>query len=236
MARCPHLGLEEHGTSPFPFPSPSHHCYLTMPELPVGQREQKRYCLSKRYQDCPLFLSQYARDVLAATVGPEAAVESPLAEPTEAMVGIAGHTGAPEEPAEVGVAQTAPEPRVEPASREEVKRSTPQEMPTHEPPAAREGVRLADAAAWPETGARRVRSPASKALLWTASGGALLVFVCVIGLVLVGAASSFLRIDTASPQLMSSAPSLLLAVSLASFGGAILLLGLLLWALRQGPR
>jgi hypothetical protein len=244
VARCPHLGLEEYGTSPFPFPSPSHHCYLTLPGLPVGQREQQRYCLSKRYEDCPLFLSHYSQDALAArlpedtpaTVGPEAAVESPVREHMEAIVGMAGDTGAPEEPMEVGAAQTAPEPHIEPASRAEVKPPALQEMPTAEPRVAREGVGVADTAAWPETGARRVGSPVSKALLWTATGGALLLFVCVAGLLLVGAASSALRIDTTSLQVISRAPSALLAVSLASFGCAILLLGLLVWALSQGPK
>jgi hypothetical protein len=244
VARCPHLGLEERGTSPFPFPSPSHHCYLTMPGLPIGQREQQRYCLSKMHKDCPLLLSHYAQDLPAArvpetspaTVAPEATVESPLGEPMEAMTGTAGHTGTPEEPTEVGVAQTATQPHVEPARGEEVNAPVTREMPIQEPPVAQEGVGVAETAAWSETGARRVGTPVARALLWTASGVALLLFVCVAGLVLVRAASSSLRIDTVSLQIISRSPSGLLAVSLASFGGASLLLGLLVWTLRQGPK
>jgi hypothetical protein len=244
VARCPYLGLEEHGTNPFPFPSPSHHCYLTMPGLPVGQREQQRYCLSKRFEDCPLFLSHHAQEQLGArlpetsgaSVGSAPSVESPLGEPMDAIMGMAGDTGTPEDIGEESAAQEALEPHVKPPGGEAVKTAVTREMPIQQPPVAREGVVASDAAPWTETGARRIRSPVSRALLWTASGAALLVFVCVAGLVLVGAASLLLPIDTASLQAIPRAPSGLLAVSLASFGGAILLLGLLVWALRQGPK
>jgi hypothetical protein len=281
VARCPHLGLEEHGTTPFPFPSPSHHCYLTTPALPVGQREQQRYCLSKRYQDCPLYASHFPQETLVARVpettpaslGLRADVESPLREPVEAVEAeeqtrepaAEKATGmretepsAPREPlaeepvvarqgagvteaardkaTEVVTRQAAPEPRIEPASIEEVERPLHGEALIQQPPVAPAGDGVTGASeAWTEVPAR-ARSPVSKTLLWTALGGAFLIFICVGGLAVVGVASSSLGIDPASLLHITPAPSALLVVSLASFLGAVPLLALLIWVLRQGPR
>jgi hypothetical protein len=280
VARCPHLGLEEQGTSPFPFPSPSHHCYLTTPGLPVGQREQQRYCLSKRYQDCPLYASHFGQEKLVARVpettpaslSPEAGVESPLREPVEAVeaeeqtrepaVKATGmreiEPSAPREPlaeeplvakegagvteaardkaTEIVTSQAAPEPGLEPASMEEVERPLHREAPIQEPPVAPAGEVVRGAADPSPATRARARSPVSKTLLWTALGGALLIFVCVGGLAVVGVTSSSLGIDPASLLHITPAPSALLVVSLASFLGAVPLLALLIWVLRQGPR
>jgi hypothetical protein len=281
VARCPHLGLEEHGTTPFPFPSPSHHCYLTTPALPVGQREQQRYCLSKRYQDCPLYASHFPQETLVARVpettpaslGLRADVESPLREPVEAVeaeeqtrepaaVKATGmretEPSAPREPlaeepvvarqgagvteaardkaAELVTPRLPAEADVEPASEEVAKYPPPQGIPIQQP----QVVQAASAAIGTtepstETGAR-ARSPVSKTLLWTAMGGALLLFLCVGALVVVGIVSSPLGVDAVSLLRISSAPSALLVVSLASFVGAVPLLALLIWVLRHGPR
>lgn len=91
MPRCPYLGLEQEGTTPFPFPSSSHHCYTSEEGLPIGQQEQERYCLTKKYSSCPLFVSQPFQegvaDKLPETVAeekkPEVVVEPPLKETAE---------------------------------------------------------------------------------------------------------------------------------------------------------
>ncbi len=70
MARCPYLSLEEEGASPFPFTSASHRCYVSRKGVPIGQREQERYCLSKRYKDCPLFLSHSLQPGLTEDLAP----------------------------------------------------------------------------------------------------------------------------------------------------------------------
>jgi hypothetical protein len=91
MPRCPYLGLEQDGTSPFPFPSSSHHCYISEEGIPVGQQEQERYCLTKKYSSCPLFISQPFQEEIADKLPeavaeekkPEVVVEPPLKEATE---------------------------------------------------------------------------------------------------------------------------------------------------------
>jgi len=294
VARCPHLGLGEHGTTPFPFPSPSHHCYLATPALLVGQREQQHYCLSKRYKECPLYVSRFPQETLDARVpettparlGAEAAVESPLKERVEARE---ADEQTRDEAPQVAVPPKAPEPAVQPASMKEMEPPAPREPLAEEPlvikdklgvpeptldkvaesvtprvarkpdiePARMEEVErprsgevlvqepslsAADdevtgaAEPSPEGDARPRRLRVSSKVLWTAMGGAFLLFVCVGGLVVVGVVSSSLGIDAASLLHISSAPNALLVVSVASFLGAIPLLALVIWVLRQGPR
>jgi hypothetical protein len=93
MPRCPFLGLEEDGTAPFPFTSPSHRCYTSAEGLPIGQQEQERYCLAKKYTSCPLFLSQSFQGGLAdrlpgARTGeekPQVVAEPPLKDTVEPL-------------------------------------------------------------------------------------------------------------------------------------------------------
>jgi hypothetical protein len=125
VARCPHLGLEEYGTTPFPFPSPSHHCYLTTPGLPVGQREQQRYCLSKRYKGCPLYVSQFGQETVAASL-PEtipASLEAPLREPVQGRV---TDEETSDKPPRVAGPPTAAEPAVQAGTTEETEPSATQ--------------------------------------------------------------------------------------------------------------
>ena len=73
MAVCPYLFLEEQGTSPFPFASVSHRCYVTGSGLPIGQREQRTYCLVKHYTLCPFFPVQERAAIELDTI-PESVV------------------------------------------------------------------------------------------------------------------------------------------------------------------
>lgn len=84
MAVCPYLLLEEQGSSPFPFPSVSHRCHVTGTGVPVGQREQRTYCLVKRHTLCPFFPVQEAVAIELDTIlesAPPARAETPTKEP-----------------------------------------------------------------------------------------------------------------------------------------------------------
>lgn len=92
MPRCPYLSLGEEGTTPFPFSSSSHRCYVSEKRLPIGQREQERYCLTRRYTSCPLFLSQSIQEGLADELSeavveekPEVVAEPPLKETVQPL-------------------------------------------------------------------------------------------------------------------------------------------------------
>jgi len=242
VARCPHLGLEEPGTSPFPFSSPSHHCYVSLPGVTVGQREQRRYCLTRRHTTCPLFPSPPLEETPLAAA-PEPALAG--ADMEEVAVSLTQEPlVAPkvqERPVDIPRPVLPPETAPEPVARAVVKEPV-------EPPIEREIV----AEHRPHTGVaaeetRLVEEPAldaapkitaktapglRRALPWAAAGVAVIGFLCIGALAGLYVAGPISAISLTTLQLPSLGPGSLLLVSGASFAGAGLLLGLLLWARR----
>jgi hypothetical protein len=242
VARCPHLGLEEPGTSPFPFPSPSHHCYVSLPGVAVGQREQRRYCLTRRYTSCPLFPSPpleepslaVAAELALTGAGIEEATSSRPPEPVagpeeyERPVGI---------PVAVQRPETAPESVTREAAREPFGPAIEREMIPEQHPrtgAAVEEIRLAEQPA-PVAGHVVVAKTAPglrRALRWAAAGVAVVALACIGALAALYLTGPLSRISLATLQLPSLGPSSLLLLSGVSFAGAAALLGLLLWSRR----
>lgn len=243
MARCPHLGLEEPGTSPFPFASPSHHCYVSLPGVTVGQREQRRYCLTRRHTTCPLFPSPPLEETpLAAAPEPvwlrTDMEEVELSLPQEPLVVPVVQ----ERPVDIPMAVRPPETPPEPVAREVVKEPVkPQidgETVAEHPPrtfvAAEETRAVEEPAldAAPEITAKTapgLRRP----LPWAAAGVAAVALPCIGVLVALYTAGPISGISLTTLQLPSLCPGSLLLLSGASFAGAGLLLGLLLWARRR---
>ena len=242
MARCPHLGLEEPGTSPFPFPSPSHHCYVSLPGVTVGQREQRRYCLTRRHTTCPLFPSPPPEET-PLTAAPEPAwlrtdmEEVAVSLPQEPLVAPKVQKRPVDIPRAVPPPETAPEPVTREVVREPVKPPIEREMVAEHRPhtgVAAEETRLVqepalDAA--PEITAKTAPG-LRRALPWAAAGLAAVALPCIGALVALYVAGPISRISLTTLQLPSLGPGSLLLVSGASFAGAGLLLGLLLWARR----
>ncbi len=245
MARCPHLGLEEMGSSPFSFPSVSHHCYVSVPGRPAGQREQETYCLTNRHVTCPLFPSPPEEEVLVVAVPepmPEI-VEPETVERTRATEAI--ETREVQEPppdlsVEIIPREAVPEPVVGQPSVDEIKAPVAEEILVEPgpavPAATEESVAMEEPArdvpSEPTEGITPVRS---RSLPWAVAGVAALALLCfgaVVMGVVVGLASG---IDVTTVQLPTLGSSLLLVVSAASFVGAILMLALLLWARGRGP-
>ena len=245
MARCPHLRLEEMGSSPFPFPSVSHHCYVSMPGRPASQREQETYCLTKRHTTCPLFPSPPEEEMpvvavpeaMPESVGPEAVVRTRATDTIETRE---VQERLPDRSVEILPPEAGPEPTVEQPSLEEVAAPVTEEIlvepgpavlaATEEPSAIVEPSRAVPSEPPPGITAVRFRG-----LPWAAAGVAALALLCfgaVVMGVVVGLASG---IDISTLQLATPGSSLLLVVSAASFVGAILMLALLLWARRRGP-
>lgn len=241
MARCPHLGLEEPGTSPFPFPSPSHHCYVSLPGVTVGQREQRRYCLTRRHTICPLFPSPPLEETPLAAA-PEPAVmgadmeEVAVSPPQEPLVAPKVQKRSVDIPRAVRPPETPPEPVTRKAVREPVKPKIDGETVAEHPPrtfvAAEETSAVEEPAldASPETVAK---TPVLRgALPWLAASVAVLGFLCIGALAGLHVAGPISGIKLTTLQLPSLCPGSLLLVSGGSFAGAGLLLGLLLRARR----
>lgn len=72
---CPSLGLLEDADSSHAFPSNLNYCHHNQPACPVQIIHQEEFCLSGKYQKCPVFLrqqkkpSRYARRVRANKAG-----------------------------------------------------------------------------------------------------------------------------------------------------------------------
>jgi len=243
VARCPHLGLEEPGTNPFPFPSPSHHCYVSLPGVTVGQRDQRRYCLTRRHTTCPLFPSPPLEET-PLTAAPEPALvgedtgEVQVSLPQEPLVAPKVQERPVDIPRAVPPTETPPEPVTREAVREPVKPPIEREMVAVHPPTI--GV--------PEEVTRLVEEPAldaapeitamtapglRRALPWAAAGVAAVALPCIGALVALYVAGPISGISLTTLQLPSLCPGSLLLLSGASFVGAALLLGLLLWARRR---
>ena len=243
MARCPHLGLEEPGTSPFPFASPSHHCYVSLPGVTVGQREQRRYCLTRRHTTCPLFPSPPLEET-PLTAAPEPALvgedmgEVKVSLPQEPLVAPKVQKRPVDIPRAVPPPETAPEPVTREAVREPEKPPIEREMVAEHRPhtgVAAEETRLVEEPALdaaPEITAKTapgLRRP----LPWAAAGVAAVALPCIGALVALYVAGPLSGISLTTLQLPSLCPGSLLLLSGASFAGAGLLLGLLLWARRR---
>jgi len=246
MAQCPHLSLEEYGTTPFPFPSSSHRCYVSEVRLPIGQQEQERYCLTKKYPSCPLFLSQSVREKpadepsppMARPARPEVAVEPPREEPVEALP---TQEEPVEKPIEVLRIDRSPEPVVKQPLTDKVEPPLRQEGLTGEPPPADASGKPPSVVAEPSLSKTPetvggAPSVAFRVLPWAAAGGLVLTLLCVGVLAVVSAAPSLPQIHPPSLTLSSLWPGGLLLISATSFMVAVLLIGLLLWARRSAPK
>jgi hypothetical protein len=244
VARCPFLGLAEMGSNPFPFPSVSHHCYVSMPGRPADQGQQETYCLTDRHAICPLFPSAPEEEVLVEAA-PEPVPESLEREAvvktraTEAIETEEAQEPQPDRSVEIFPPGKIPEPAVKQAVVAEVAAPAAKEILAEPEPVApgatEESVAIEEPArAVPSEPPPGLASVRSRGLLRAVAGVAALAFLClgamVVGIV-VGLASG---IDISTLRLPTPGSSLLL-VSGVSFAGAVLLLGLLLWARRQGP-
>ena len=175
-------------------------------------------------------------EAMPESVEPGAVVRTRATEPMEAPE---IQEPLPDRSVEVLPPETGPEPTVEQPSLEEVAAPVTEEIlvepgpavlaATEEPSAIVEPSRAVPSEPAPGITAVRFRG-----LPWAVAGVAALALLCigaVITGVVVGLASG---IDISTLRLPTPGSSLLL-VSGASFAGAVLLLGLLLWARRQGP-
>ena len=245
MARCPYLSLEEYRTEPFPFPSSSHRCYVSEVRLPIGQQEQERYCLTKKYTSCPLFLSQSVREKPADEPSPPmarpAAPEVTLEPPREEPVGAPPTQEEPvEKPIDVQRIDRSPEPVVERLLPEKVELPLAQEALPGEPPPAETAGEPPSAVAEPSLSKTPetvggAPSIAFRVLPWAAAGGLVLTLLCVGVLAVVSAADALPQIHLPSPGLSSLWPGGLLLISAISFMVAILLIALLLWTRSSAP-
>jgi len=245
VARCPHLGLEEMGSSPFPFPSVSHHCRVSMPGRPAGQREQETYCLTKRHTTCPLFPSPPEEEMLVVavpeampeSVGPEAVARTRATEPMEARE---VQERLPDRSVEILPPETGPEPIVEQPSLEEVEALLAEEILVEPGPAVWATTEESGTIVEPTLDVPSQHVPAitpvrSRGLPWAAAGVAVLALLCFGAVTVAGVVGLASGIHLSTLQLPTLGSSLLLVVSGASFVGAILLLALLLWARRRAP-
>lgn len=245
MARCPYLSLEEYGTEPFPFPSSSHRCYVSTMGLPIGQQEQERYCLTKKYTSCPLFLCQLVEQELPDTTpepmtrvaGTEVGVEPPAKEGVE---DLPTQEGPADKPAEAVVTEISPEPVGAPPLEEKVE-PLPSEkvIPSELPPAEAIGEQPSTVAEpslsrAPQTSAKAM-SIVLRVLPWAAAGALFLTFLCVGGVTAARMAHVLPQIHFPSLRLSSLWPGALLLISATSFVVAILLIALLLWTRRSAP-
>ena len=238
MARCPHLGLEENSTSPFPFPSSSHHCYVSRPGIPIGQKEQERYCLAKRYSSCPLFLSQSIQQRLPTKI-PEAIAEEAR---VELPVGpLPAREGPADKSAEVVLTEKSAEPVVKVPPKEKVEPLLSQEMLANELSAAEARAEEPSIVVEPApitipTTGTGAKSVVFRALPWIAAGTVLVTLLCFGSVISVRVVGTSPDISLPSLRLSSLWPGALLLVSVASFVGAILLIGLFLWTRHSGSK
>ena len=245
MARCPHLWLVEYGESPFPFPSVSHHCYVSLPGRPAAQQEQQKYCLTKRHVTCPLFPSPPEEEILVVavpepmpeTVEPEAVVRTRATDTIETRE---VQERLPDRSVEILPPETGPEPMEEQPSPADVAAPVPEEILVEPGPAVLAATEESSAIVEPSRAVPSEPPPGITAvrfrgLPWAVAGVAALALLCIGAVVMgvvVGLASG---IDISTVQVPSLGSSLLLVVSAASFVGAILLLVLLFLTRRRGP-
>ncbi|NIN63562.1 MAG: hypothetical protein GTO63_02360 [Anaerolineae bacterium] len=236
MARCPHLGLEDYRTNPFPFPSPSHRCYVSEVGIYVGQQEQQTYCLTKRHTQCSLFVSHpvaeagadLSLDGIPGVATQEAIVTAPPKKRTEPLL-------APETPA----TRTIPGPQVELKPEEIAPPSPHHEVPATEITAAEPTGGLEPETIpepMPMTVSKTLRPASTRVfavLPWAAVGVAGLMLLCVGGIAAQPLADVIVDHGLYALRVSSFWPGALLVLSAASFGGAILLSGLFLWTRRS---
>ncbi|MGB3903704.1 MAG: hypothetical protein WBB22_02165 [Anaerolineae bacterium] len=215
-----------------------------MPGLPIGQKEQERYCLTKRYTSCPLFLSQSIQErpaeriAMAEAVRREVAAEPRLGEPMETLP---AQEGPPDKRAEVVLTETGPEPAVEVPLKEKIEPLLGQELLANELSAAE--VRAEEPSivvepppsTIPTTGTG-AKSVVFRALPWIAAGTVLVTLLCFGAVISVRVVGTSPDISLPSLRLSSLWPGALLLVSVTSFVGAILLIGLFLWTRRSGSK
>jgi hypothetical protein len=263
MAVCPYLLLEEQGTSPFPFPSVSHRCHVTGTGVPVGQREQRTYCLVKHYTLCPFFPAQPAEATVLDTI-PEAVAPAPAPTPAIELETIPEplppemapspiRETLPDQPSVAGVVPEAPTPVIEVVHPPEA----PVELVVESVAAG--DLELAAAAEEPSVGIgseaeavastrpaakeghlasialRPLPRPPRQALIWAAVAGVCMVMLCVGALTAYGVAQ---LTRTGMPTIGAAEllPAVLLLLSVSSFAIAFILVVLLLWARQSALR
>lgn len=246
MARCPHLGLEEYDTNPFPFPSSSHRCYISSAGLPVGQKEQQTYCLAKRYSSCPLFLSQSIQQRLPTkipeAIAGEARVELAVEPPPEAPVEpIPAREGPADRSAEVVLTEKSAEPIVELPPEEKLEpllsqRVLADQLLAAEARAEEPSIVVEPTPSTIPTTGTGAKSVVFRALPWIAAGTVLVTLLCFGSVISVRVVGTSPDISLPSLRLSSLWPGALLLVSVTSFIGAILLIGLFLWTRRFGSK
>jgi hypothetical protein len=232
VAHCPFLWLEEYGQTPFPFPSVSHHCYVSSPARPAGQQEQEEYCLTKRHTSCPFFPSPPVEEIVVA-------VAEPVVEATGAAAAV---TSVPQEPVEkrktsplpvhkpgqVLSPELGPEPVADQVAREAAKQPLPEPVPPGLSPVAQ--FTPEELVVPPSPAAMTL--PTS-ILPWAVGGAVTLLFLCLGALVAVLLPRLGTGIDLAVLEWPPLWPGALILVSVVSFAGAALLLVLLLWGRRR---
>jgi hypothetical protein len=244
MPRCPYLSLGEEGTTPFPFSSSSHHCYVSEKRLPIGQKEQERYCLTRRYTSCPLFLSHSIQEGLADELPemmveekPEVVGEPPLRETVGPL------------PIQETLVDESPEAVIEEKPQvvlERLQKETVEPLPAQEAPADRvaeavlEREKPSIALEPPRKGIQErgpgLMSMVFKRLPWVGAGVTFLTLLCVTVVGIYRVLSRPVEIALPSLTLSSLWPGALLLVSAISFAGAVSLAGLFLLTRRLSPR
>jgi len=227
MARCPYLGLEEYRTSPFPFASASHRCYVSMPGVLVEQKEQEKYCLSGHYRSCPVFPVDSFEEMPAveAVEIPQPVARNAAGEP------FPGGTAPPLDGPEPVVSVPARE-ETTPVATEEIEPRSAEvdEVASLEPVVSQE-----ESSEVPPGTRSRMESMRVGRLLPAAIGGVALLLFCAAGAVVVRfAGPAVSTVDFGALQLSSLGPALLLLLSGGSFAVATLLLVLFLLVGRRG--
>jgi len=175
---------------------------------------------------------------MARPAAPEVAVEPPREEPVEALP---TQEEPVEKPIEVLRIDRSPEPVVEKPLPEKAEPPLRQEgLPGQPPPAEAAGEppsAVAEPALFetPET-MGRATSIVLRVLPWAAAGALFLTILCVGGVAAIRMAHVLPQIHFPSLRLSSLWPGALLLTSGASFAGAVLLIGLFLWARRSAPK
>jgi hypothetical protein len=233
VARCPHLWLEENGQTPFPFPSVSHHCYVSLPGRPAAQQEQRKYCLTKRYASCPLFPSPPVEEAVAVPAQPAPEATWPVTTPEPVLQEAAeerkAEKAAARPPERIIPPEQGPEPVAGLISTEPIRPPVEEAGPSEPGPV----VQIAAEELPPPSGP----APAtflSRVAPWAAGGVVALVLLCTGMLLAVRIPLSGSGIDGARLDLPSLLPAALILVSVLSLGGAALLLGVLVWLRRRG--
>ena len=239
MARCPHLGLEEYRTSPFPFASASHRCYVSLPGVPVGQKEQEKYCLSDNHRSCPLFpfdpfeeTPVAAAEPIAQSVGTDAPAEFREASEVSEAPGVSPLETAPPPTGPEAVVSVPPKEKVTPAAVEKI---VPEQARVNEAAPVEPVVSQEESPEVPSETRTRPVSVRVRRLVPAAVGAFALLLVCAAAAVVVWfAGPAVSTVDFGALQPSSLGPALLLLVSGGSFAVATLLLVLFLLVGRLG--